>query len=485
MIANQWWIQSSFLNGRDETNDFFGAALVAGDFDGDGRADLAIGTPYEDVENEVNRGKTNVLYGESRGLTSIGSQLWTQDSLSSSTTEPGDLFGKTLTSGDFNGDGYDDLAVGAVGEDLGTITDSGSVNALYGSFSGLRSTGNQFWTQTAFPSGGNEKYDRFGASLATGDFNGDGYDDLVIGTPGEDLGKVNNAGKVNVLRGSQNGLTQQKSQFWQQNKLKVSQNESGDGFGASLTTGDFNGDGYDDLAVGTPNEDIGSIKNSGAVNAIYGTRSGLRRRRNQFWTQTSFPSGGNEKNDRFGTALASGDFNGDGYDDLAIGTPDEDLKGKTNAGKVNILKGSATGLTHKRSKLWEQDKLRGSQNEAYDQFGAVIAVGDFNNDGYDDLAIGAPREDLGSIKDAGAVNVLYGTRSGLRKRHNQFWTQDSPGFSGIAEAYDRFGSSLAVKDFNGDGFADLAIGVSGEDIGSISNSGSVQILHGSASGLIV
>lgn len=486
MVArrNQLFTQSGFPNGGNEANDQFGRILAAGDFNGNGRGDLAIGSPYEDVGNETNRGKVNILYGQLSGLSTNNSQLWNQDRLSGSTTEAYDYFGNSLTVGDFDGDGYDDLSIGVPREDLGSTKDSGAVNVAYGSSRGLTRTGSQFWTQKSFPNGGDEANDRFGSSLAAGDFDGDGYDDLVIGTPLEDVGAETNRGKINVLRGSVSGLTSKGSQLWNQDSLTGSTTESDDKFGASLTIGDFNGDGYDDLAIGAPEEDLGSTKDAGAVSVMNGSRSGLTSRGSQFWTQKSFPNGGDEANDRFGTSLASGDFDGDGYDDLAIGTPYEDVGSETNRGKANVLYGSSTGLTKIGSQLWNQDKLRGSSTEKDDLFGTSLAVGDFNRDGYDDLVVGTPGEDIGSIKDAGAVNVIYGSASGLIATNNQFWHQNSTGIEGVSEAYDRFGYSLGVQDFNGDGFDDLAIGVPGEDVGSISNSGAVNILYGSTNGLV-
>ena len=483
--SQQFWTQSVFPQGGNEAYDYFGMVLAAGDFNGNGRADLSIGTPYEDYQNDTDFGKVNVLYGSFSGLNSTGSQLWEQDKLVRSNNEADDKFGASLISGDFDGDGYDDLAIGASEEDLGSTVDSGAVNVVYGSFSGLSSTGNQFWTQTSFPLGGDEAGDRFGSSLTAGDFDGDGYDDLVIGTPDEDLDGKTNAGKVNVLEGSSSGLTATGSQLWEQDHLNGSNNEAGDRFGSSLTTGDFDGDGYDDLAIGVPDEDLGSIIDSGAVHVMHGSFTGLTTTGNQFWDQKSFPFGGNENYDSFGESLAAGDFDGDGYDDLAIGTPDEDINGNNNAGKVNILHGSWSGLTSTGSQLWQQDDLTGSPTESGDRFGAVLAVGDFDGDGYDDLAVGAPHEDWGSTTDAGVVNVIYGSSSGLTRTGSQLWHQDSFGVTSSVEAYDRFGSSLTVKDFNGDGFADLAIGVPGEDLGSLTNSGAVHVLYGSTTGLTV
>jgi hypothetical protein len=108
---------------------------------------------------------------------------------------------------------------------------------------------------------------------------------------------------------------------------------------------------------------------------------------------------------------------------------------------------------------------------------------DFNNDGAADLAIGVPFEFVGAIQDAGAVNVLYGSAGGLQGPGSQFFTQDTPGVPGTADPQDNLGSGLATGDFDQDGFADLAIGVPGEDIGAIGSAGAVIALYGSAAGL--
>ena len=183
-----------------------------------------------------------------------------------------------------------------------------------------------------------EAFDLFGYALAAGDFNGDGFDDLAVGIVGEDIAvfqdTATNAGAINVLYGSADGLTGDSRSFWHQNSnirsTAISDTvEAGDGFGASLTTGDFNGDGYDDLAVGVPGESVGSTPNAGAVDILYGMPGGLLSDSfapliSQFWHQNS--SGITETaedSDNFGFALAAANFGKDARDDLAIGVPGE------------------------------------------------------------------------------------------------------------------------------------------------------------------
>jgi len=426
---------------------------------------LAIGIPGEDVGSIPNAGAVAVLYGSSSGLSAtspISDQLWTQNSPNvQPSVETGDNFGNSLSSGDFNGDGKDDLAIGVIGEDLGSITDAGAVEVLYGSSSGLSATSpiaDQLWTQdSANVNDPAEASDGFGFSLSSGDFNGDGRDELAIGVPLED-GPFFDTGAVQVLHGSSSGLSATSpiaDQFWTQDSANVDNAaEASDRFGRAVSTGDFNGDGRDDLAIGIQEEDLGSIVNAGAVEVIYGSLSGLSAtspRPDQFWTQDS-PDvfNGAEQQDSFGISLTSGDFNADGKDDLAIGVPFEDITPLLDAGVVQVIHGSSSGLSATSpiaDQFWFQNSADVADTiEANDLLGASVYSADFNGDGKDDLAIGIPFEALGSISDAGVVEVLYGFSSGLSAtspRPDQFWTQDSTNVNDVAEASDGFGNPLA------------------------------------------
>jgi hypothetical protein len=484
-------------------------AVAAGDFNGDGREDMAFSNPYEDVGSAADAGAVNVIYGRYAwsGLDALNDQFWHQDSLGvQDVAEGGDQFGAAMAVGDFNGDGYDDLAIGIPGEWFGTLYDAGAVAVLYGSSGGLTHDGNEFLHQdTLGVEDVAEWGDRFGAALSAGDFNGDGLDDLAIGVPGEDMGGASDAGAVNLLYGSASGLTDtlllslpfgggrgivpapfemaNGGQLWHQDSSGIEGAvETGDRFGSSLAAGDFNGDGRDDLAVGVPLEDIGAISSAGAVNVMYGSATGLTATGDQIWHQDSVSIlDVAEADDYFGYSLAAGDFDGDGRDDLAVGVPFENVGAISDAGMVNVIYGSASGLTGTGDQIWHQDS--GSildAAEAGDRFGTSLAGCDFNGDGRDDLAIGVVGEDIGAISDAGAVNVIYGSASGLAATGNQFWHQDSPGIEGGAEVGDHFGSSLAVGDFNGDGRCDLAIGAYGENIGTLP-AGAVNVIYGRSS----
>jgi disulfide bond formation protein DsbB len=386
-----------------------------------------------------------------------------------------------------NGNAFADLVVGVSEDNWPPGEWSGAVSVLHGSLTGLSDRDNQFWNQDS-PGilDSAEHADRFGYSLATGDFDGDGYVDLAVGVEEEEVGGVLYAGAVNIIYGSAEGLSEAGNQFWHQDSPGIAGGaEEVDLFGWSLAAGDFDGDGYTDLAVGVWGEEVGGVLYAGAVNVIYGSADGLSEAGNQMWHQDSPDiEGGAELGDRFGSSLAAADFDGDGYADLAVGVIGEDIGDVAGAGAVNIIYGSADGLSEVGDQMWHEDSpgiLGVAENE--DFFGRTLATGDFDGDGYADLAVGVPEEDVGTTPNAGGLNILYGSADGLSEVGNQAWHQDSTLIPDGAEEGDRFASSLATADINGDGYTDLAVGVSGEEVGGVLNAGALHVLFGSADGL--
>jgi hypothetical protein len=496
----------------------FGASRVLGDFNGDGFKDLAIGVRGEDSGGISDVGAVNVLYGSAAGLQATGvggpeDQIWDQNTAGvQGTSETDDQFGNALTVGDFNGDGNDDLAIGVHHEDLGGIRDAGAVNVLYGSATGLQATGaggpdDQLWHQdSAGVVGTAESGDGFGDTLAAGDFNFDGIDDLAIGVVGENVRTIRDGGAINVLYGSfaglqATGLQAPDDQEWHQDSPGVQGTaESDDHFSEALSAGDFNGDRIDDLAIGVANEDVGSLSSAGAVNVLYGSETGLQATGaggpdDQLWHQDSTGvQGVAGSNEFFGDSLSAGDFNHDSVDDLAIGAWGDEFGSLIQPGAVNVLYGSNTGLQATGAggpddQLWNQDSV-GVQGvaEHYDFFGRGLSSGDFNGDAFDDLAIGAPGQEVGDMHAAGAVGVLHGSGTGLQATgaggpDDQLWDQDSPGVQGTAGDEDGLGDFLATGDFNGDDNDDLAMGVPGENVLGVLDSGAVNVLYGSETGL--
>jgi hypothetical protein len=393
--------------------------------------------------------------------------------------EPAVAQGTTLPAPDFDNDGFGDLAVGVPGEDLGAAPDAGAVQVLYGAADGLVSDGQVLTQGAGGVPGASEGGDRFGAALVTGRFNSDAYEDLAVGVPGEDVGADGGAGAVVLLFGSAGGLGGGGRLLTQDNP------EPGDGFGSALAVGEVSDSGQ--LLVGAPGEDVRSLTDAGAVSLI-STPAGDPDE-SLLYQGVAGVSGTAEPGDAFGAALAVGDFNSsDGIDSLAVGAPGEDVGEVADAGAVIVSYapgfGGPVGLR----------QLTQDRPEAGDRFGAALAegivaplggyadlaVGVFSDDG-NSLAVGAPGEDLGPAADAGVLDVLYNSDSGLGGGGRQQLTQADA--AGAVEAGDRFGASLSAPFFHeSDVLEDLGVGAPGETVGGRRGAGAVSVVFGSAGG---
>jgi hypothetical protein len=383
--------------------------------------------------------------------------------------------GTTASPSDFDGDGFADLAIGAPDANH----KRGSVNVLYGGSGGVTATGDERWTQD---SNGvidqAEEKDFFGAAVASADFDGDGFADIAIGIPGEEQVMVDE-GAIAILDGSSSGLTAEFDQMFRPASLSLGADLRA--LGATLVAADVNGDGHPDLVAGAPK----SNDLDGAVVVIFGTADGLRPEGAVRFDRSA--TGAEEDafiEYAFGSALAAGDLDNDGYTDIAAG-----FRGNGTLGEAVVVYGSSTGPVTAEAELWSQ-AVPGME-QGFDEtggFGAALAIADFDGDGYGDLAAGAPVE-RGAVDPmdktaAGGVSIVYGSADGLTVTGNQLWMQSTEGVPGNDEAWDVFGSALAAGYFNADAYADLAIGVPGENAVDFTlGPGSVTILYGSAGGL--
>ncbi|MEG8276495.1 FG-GAP-like repeat-containing protein [Streptomyces sp. AHA2] len=413
---------------------------LAGDFNGDGYRDVAAGAPCADVGSASCAGAVVVLYGSSSGVSAARKAVVTQNSAGvPGTAESGDLFGSALAAGDLDRDGYSDLVVGASNESVGDRDGVGSGTVLWGSKSGL--TGGKGLPQPSTLA----EYGNFSRGIATGDFDGDGDTDVTL--TGQSHTRLYNGpftrtgGPVSNVRVGEVGTT------------------------FEVIAGDLTGDGAAERVY--PFNVDGD--NGGEINWFRWT--GMTYKMSELTNADGYPG-------------AIGDVNRDGFGDLVLGDPTDpfDLKpGGHKGGQVTVWYGGPNGPDPAQQPTVVHQDTAGvpGAGEADDAFGSAVSTGDVNGDGYADVVVSAPGEDVGSARDAGSVTVLFGSASGLRTATGvKSYTQDTAGVPGSAESGDRFGSSVGLTDVTKDGKADLAVGVSGEN-----DTGGLWTLRGSASGL--
>jgi hypothetical protein len=419
----------------------FANSLAWGDFDADGYDDLAVGDSHE-----LDDGALHVIPGSSAGLDTTSAQYFLRDS-------PGlpppvaDLegFGTMVAAGDFDGDGFDDLAVSVSGYSVDDVRHSGAVAVLFGSGDGLSTTGAQWWDRQSLHLELSE-YDGFGFALSAGDANADGYADLAIGAPQWSF----ESGAVVTLAGSPSGLAAGSAAMWNQSTEGVrGTRKQQEFFGASVDFGDVNADGYDDVAIAIPLEHLSKRDDlrPGAVAVLYGSPDGITARGDDHISQRGKDVGGRvEDRDLFGYSQVA-DLNGDGAAEVLVEVGGESVKDPDGdrrrfAGMLQILFGSPDGLPA-GDERWTQDSPHvHGRVQGDDDFAGMVAPGDYNGDGFVDVAIVAPNEDLAGVPNAGAVHVLYGTRHGITGRHSAFFRQDADDIPGDLVAFSRFGYPL-------------------------------------------
>ena len=440
-----------------ETDDQFGSALATGDFNGDGHEDVAVGVPSEDLGDKVDAGQVEIYYGTTSGIHLPSRQIIHQDAPGiQGQAEANDRFGESLAAGDFNGDKFFDLAVGVPGESYESegIANAGLVHILFGSPTGFADGTSDWIFQGNGISGVREAGDKFGSTLTAGDLNGDQFDDLVVGVPYEDIGGRIDAGAAHVIQGSAGGLRSTDTLLHQNVAGVGGAAEAGDLFGWSMAIGRFRGEERAHLAVGAPFEAIGDTLLAGAVHVFASNNAGVVASDSILIDAGDI---GRDPNTQplFGWSLATGDFDGDGLADLALGAPTEKV-GDTTTGAVYVLNGTASRngplSLSAAQRLSQGGKWKGQVSPG-EQFGFSLAASDVNNDGFDELAVGIPQNEAFS-GPSGSVQVFMSSENGF--------STDQVVDAEAAEA--GYGTTLALADVNGDTLAELIVGSPKDDI---------------------
>ena len=484
------------LNG-EAAGDYSGISVsAAGDINGDGIDDLIIGAYSADTDGNSNAGRSYVVFGSDTALPNPFdlSSLNGSNGFLLNGEAAGDLSGRSVSAaGDINGDGIDDLIIGADGADPNGNNDAGRSYVVFGSASDLPNPFDlsNLNGSNGFVLDGEAADDDSGFSVsAAGDINGDGIDDLVIGASGADPNGNNLAGRSYVVFGTDSSLPNpfDLSSLDGTNGFKVDGEAVSDRSGYSVSAaGDINGDGIDDLIIGATLADPnGSF--SGRSYVVFGSDTGLLNPFNLSSLNGSngFVLNGEAANDRSGRSVSgAGDVNGDGIDDLVIGADPADPNGNSSAGRGYVVFGSDTGLITpiELSSLNGSDGFVLNGEESFDYSGrSVSAAGDINSDGINDLIIGADRADPNGNNAAGRSYVVFGSATGLPNPFDLSSLNGSNGFVLDGEAaFDLSGISVsAAGDINGDGIDDLIIGAASADPNGNGSAGRSYVVFGRA-----
>ena len=465
-----------YSNARDG---LFGISVrSAGDFNGDGIDDLVIGASKATWDIGSQTGRSYVLFGSANEFENpFNVDNWGDDrnmKLIGERTFAGySYFGRSVsTAGDINGDGIDDLIIGAFGMSPNGVQ-SGRSYVIFGSDNSLPSTFLLYNLDgtNGFALNGEALVDQSGRSVsAAGDINGDGIGDLIVGAhladPNGDA-----SGRSYVVFGSTTDFPHplELNSLNGSNGMFLNGESTGNASGYSVSSvGDINDDGIDDLIIGAPYVDA-QDNLSGRSYLIYGSNTGLPHpfELSDLDGSNGVILNGGGRHDRSGfSASAAGDFNGDGIDDLIIGTSGGSLSGLPQAGRAYVVFGSAAGLP----RPFELSGLNGlngivlNGESANDFFGSsVSAAGDINGDGIDDLIIGAPHAKNPNGSKSGRSYVVFGSNTGIPSPFELSDLNGQNGFvlNGQAEG-DLFGYAVsAAGDINADGVDDLIIGAPG------------------------
>jgi hypothetical protein len=427
------------------------SAAPAGDVNGDGFSDVLFSS-VTFTNGQTNEGKVWAVYGTPRGLNVGG----TRDVQLEKNQVSANLGVSVATAGDVNGDGYNDVIVGAPLFDS-TLTNEGAAFIYLGTATGLSTT-------HAWAAYGRKANAKFGNCVSSaGDVNGDGYSDVIIGAPDYDGAAGVKSGKVNIYFGASSIATATPVTSANPGWVKEG-SAANQGFGNSVAcAGEVNLDGYSDIIIGASLY-TGTITAEAAEGGAFVFHGGLTGP----GLTANWKTESNHANAHYGKSVASaGDVNGDGFCDVIIGAPDYD-QGFTDNGKAYVYYGSFIGLS--TTPAWT---FAGAKASSF--FGCSVAcTGDVNADAFSDVVIGSYGY-MPAASAMGRAQVFHGSAAGLNTTAN--FTADG------VQTGAQFGYSVSsAGDVNGDGYSDILVAANIMNWGQ-PNQGRVSAFYGSRTGL--
>ena len=469
-------IDKTTANGPSGAGGHFGSDIAnIGDLNGDGVNDLAVGN-YGDTGG----GSAHIIFMNTDGTPKSSVEI-NSSTTNGPTIDDEDRFGRSVENiGDLNGDGVNDLAVGAEYDDMDENGNAsggdnrGAIHIMFMNTDGTPKSTVEINSSTANgPTIGDD--DLFGASLANiGDLNGDGVNDIASGTYWDDEGGLNR-GAVHIMFMNADGSVDSNVVI-NDSTANGPVLANSDGFGFSVANiGDLDGDGVNDIAAGGIEPTLGGAPAAGEIYIMFMNTDGTPKSTVEIdKTTANGPSGAGG---HFGSDIANiGDLNGDGVNDLAVGN-----YGDTGGGSAHIIFMNTDG-TPKSSVEINSSTTNGPTIDDEDRFGrSVENIGDLNGDGVNDLAVGAEYDDMDENGNAsggdnrGAIHIMFMNTDGTPKSTVEINSSTANGPT--IDDDDRLGSSLAnIGDSNGDGINDLAVGAHNDDEGG-SNRGAIHIMY--------